>query len=100
MVLFSLCLLLIGNDFPICTYNEIQNNPDVIYAFDQYYVIWLDYRSRYTEDSLISVFGSRVTTDGIVLDQDGKRLFDRQVDNPINMASDGTNLLVVLRDSC
>jgi len=93
VVQLALSILLIQADFPICTASYNQENPTVIYANGQYYVFWTEY-------DLGSVCGARVTESGTVLDPDGKLLFERQAGYKPVVAYDGTNFLVVFRDSC
>jgi hypothetical protein len=70
-------------DFPICQAGDVQATPEVIFA-----------------DSLFSVYGSRVTMDGAVLDTDGKKIFANKAETRPAVAFDGTNFLVALQDSC
>jgi hypothetical protein len=92
-------LYLINADFPICALNTNEQYPCTIFENGQYYVFWTDYRF-YPIDSTKALFGSRIATDGTVLDPDGIELFNRQVDNESAVAYDGTNFLVVYQDSC
>ncbi|UCG93013.1 MAG: hypothetical protein JSV97_04725 [candidate division WOR-3 bacterium] len=94
-----LSLVLPGADFPICTAADAQYSPCAIYANDQYYVFWVDYR-YYSIDSSQSLFGARVSTSGTVLDPDGNLLYNNRVGYVPAVAYDGTNFLVVFRDSC
>lgn len=89
----ALTLNIIQIDFPICTTSYNQDNPTAIYANGQYYVFWIEY-------DLGKVCGARVTESGTVLDPDGKLLFRRQAGYRPAVAYDGTNFLVVFRDSC
>ena len=99
MPIFSLLLVLVGSDFPINTAFDNQYYPVVYFANDQYYVFWED-RRYVISDALYCVFCARVTTDGTVLDPDGKILFSNQVHYDIDVAFDGTNFLVAFEDSC
>lgn len=99
MIIFSTVLLLLGADFPICTYDEKQISPTVFYTNDQYYVFWKDDRFD-PVDSTKALFGSRVATDGSVLDPDGKLFFNDQVGSGANIDYDGTNFLGVFRNGC
>lgn len=94
-----LFLCIIGVDFPICDYTQSQYMPCTYFAGDQYYVFWTDLR-YYAADSEYAVFGTRVTQQGIVLDPDGKELYRNQPAYETAVAFDGTNFLVVFRDSC
>ncbi len=86
-------------DFPICTADGLQEYPCAIFANNQYYAFWIDDRYYFAE-STHAVVGGRVATDGTVIDPDGKMLFKRQVGYATDVAYDGTNFLVVFRDSC
>ncbi|MCK4250141.1 hypothetical protein KAX97_01745 [candidate division WOR-3 bacterium] len=89
-------MVLIGRDFPISTAYEAQYYPVVIFANDQYYVFWEDYRLYYSDKS---IYAARVTTDGTVIDPDGKLILsDRTV--IADIAFDGVNFLVAIQDSC
>ena len=72
--------------FPIITYNGTS-----------YFVAWDDYRSPPN----YKIYGSRVTTDGIVLDPGGIKIFDQFCawQDPAGIASDGTNFLTALLSS-
>ncbi len=98
MIMLSLILLFVGADFPICTYDNSQDFASVFYANDQYYVFWRDH--RYFQP-YHSIYGARVTTDGTVLDPDGKLLYKKwTIDEGASIAFDGTNLLAVFRYYC
>jgi hypothetical protein len=97
VLIMSLCL--VGTDFPICTATNSQFYPKVLCANDQYYVFWSD-RRYYEVDTSYAVFGARVALDGTVIDPNGKELFKRQAAYVPAAAYDGTNFLVVYRDSC
>lgn len=94
-----LSLVLPGADFPICTAVDEQYSPCATYANGQYYVFWVDYRYC-SMDSSQSLFGARVSESGTVLDPDGKLLYTNRVGYVPAGAYDGTNSLVVFRDSC
>jgi hypothetical protein len=98
-VVLMLSLVLSGADFPICTADNNQYNPCAIYVNDQYYVFWTDYRYE-TVDSSQSIFGARVSASGMVLDPDGKLLYRHRTGDAPAVAYDGTDFLVVFRDSC
>jgi len=92
-------LFILGADFPICTAADVQQYPCAVFANDQYYAFWIDDR-YFTAESSHAVFGARVSTSGTVIDPDGKLLFNRQAGYATAAACDGTNFLVVFRDSC
>jgi len=92
-------LVLPGADFPICTAAEEQYYPCAMYENGQFYVFWADYRYGGL-DSAQSVFGARVSTSGTVIDPDGKCLYNHRAAEAPAVAYDGTNFLVVFRDSC
>jgi hypothetical protein len=98
-IVLALCLVLPAADFPICTAADNQFFPCAIYVNDQYYVFWADYR-YYDFDSSQSVFGARVSTSGTVIDPDGKLLYRHRTGYAPAASYDGTNFLVVFRDSC
>ena len=97
--ILALSLVVPGADFQICTAADDQYNPCAVYANDQYYVFWADYR-YYEIDSSQSVFGARVSASGTVIDPDGKLLYNHRTGYAPAVAYDGTNFLVVFRDSC
>lgn len=90
--------LLSAGDFPICTVENTQCYPEVIFAESKFCVFWSDY--RYMAAEKYSIYGSRVSTTGTVLDPDGKLLFENYAAQPPAAAYDGANFLVVFRDSC
>ena len=94
-----LSLVLPNVHFPICTAANDQYFPCAMYENDQYYVFWVDYRDNGV-DSSQSVFGARVSASGTVIDPDGKLLYKNRSGNAPAAAYDGTNFLVVFRDSC
>jgi hypothetical protein len=87
--------LLIGADFPICTYESGMFCPSIYFTNNQYYVMWSD--GRY--DSLWSLYGTRVSKSGNVLDPGGKFFYKDSVVTP-QIAYDGSNFLVVFREGC
>ncbi len=95
MSILQLIFFIINIDFPISAAFEDQFDPAVIFANDQYNVFWVDHR-YYPERS---IFGARVTLEGVVVDRDGKLLFKDNAEE-IDVAYDGMNFLVVLQDSC
>jgi hypothetical protein len=92
-------LFIFNADFSICTADDVQQFPCAVFANNQYYVFWMDDRYHFT-DSVHAVFGARVGTGGTVIDPDGKLLFAREAAYATSAAYDGTNFLVVFRDSC
>ncbi len=91
--------ILFNASFGVCTDTANQYYTATIFANNQYYVFWADYR-YYGSTGLYALFGARVTTTGNVLDPNGKCLFNRQAAYEPRVAFDGTNFLVALRDSC
>ncbi|UCG91991.1 MAG: hypothetical protein JSV97_13195 [candidate division WOR-3 bacterium] len=100
MILTMVMSIFIFNaDFPICTADDAQQYPCAIFANNQYYVFWADNR-YFVAESTHAIFGARVGQDGTVIDPDGKLLFKRMAAATPCAAYDGTNFLVVFRDSC
>jgi hypothetical protein len=98
-LILVMSLFILGADFPICTAPDVQQYPCAVFANDQYYAFWIDDRYFFAE-STHAVFGARINTNGTVLDPDGKLIFERQVGFATSAAYDGTNFLIVVRDSC
>lgn len=92
-------MFLYNADFPICTAADVQDYPCAVFANDQYYVFWVDER-YYVAESTHAIFGARVSQSGIVIDPDGKLLYNHQAGFATAAACDGANFLVVFRDSC
>lgn len=92
-------VIVVGADFPICTATDVQEYPCAIFADNQYYAFWIDER-YFNIEGTHCVFGARISTNGTVIDPDGKLLFERQAGFATDVAYDGTNFLVVFRDSC
>ncbi len=90
---------LFSANFPLCTDTVGQYYPEVIFANNQYYVLWCDLR-YYGIDADYALIGTRVSPTGTVLDPAGKVLFKDQNGYEQAAASDGSNLLVVLRNFC
>ncbi|OGC41575.1 hypothetical protein A2Y85_01205 [candidate division WOR-3 bacterium RBG_13_43_14] len=88
-------LTLVGADFTICNYTDHQIYPCPIYANNQYYVFWTDYRST----PIYGLYGTRITVDGTVLDPNGKLQFQDSVFTP-RVDYDGSNFMVVWREGC
>ena len=95
----QIILMLAGSDFPVCQADDYQLYPVVTYAHDQYYVFWED-RRLVASETLYAVYGARVTSDGVVVDTNGKLLFANAVHYDIDVAFDGSNFLVAFEDSC
>jgi hypothetical protein len=96
-VMEVLVYFMLSSNFFVCGNTYDQYYATTIYANNQYYVFWSDYR-HYSPD--YSLFGARVSNSGTVLDPNGKCLFRRQAAYEPRVACDGTNLLVAIRDSC
>lgn len=99
MIIVMLVQMLLGVDFPICTAESFQDHPVVTYTDNTFCVFWVDER-LFGSTEQYAVFGARVTTDGHVVDPDGKLIYSDSVANRFDVAFDGTNLLVVCRDGC
>lgn len=100
MILTVVMSIFIFNaDFAICTAGDVQRHPCAVFANNQYYVFWTDDR-YFIPETTHAVFGARVGTNGTVIDPDGKLLFKRRAAYATCAAYDGTNFLVVFRDSC
>ena len=91
-----LLIFLISIDFPISTAINDQFEPAIAFANNQYYVFWVDYRALFTARA---IYGARVTTEGEVLDPEGKLIFMSRTE-AVDVAYDGSNFLVALQDSC
>ena len=87
-------LLIVQADFPVCTASYNQAYPCAVYAHNQYYVFWSQ------DSNPFSIYGARITADGTVLDPNGKLMFSSSTWYEPKAAYDGTNCLVVFRDSC
>ncbi|MBN2621528.1 hypothetical protein JXB22_10635 [candidate division WOR-3 bacterium] len=83
-------------DFPICQATGSQYYPSSIWQNNQFYCFWNDRRFA----ANYCVYGARITETGTVIDPDGKQLFSNQADAKPEVAWDGSNFLVVFRDSC
>jgi hypothetical protein len=94
MIIFSLCILLFQADFSICNTSDYQGLPCTIFANDRYYVFWQEPPS-----GTYALYGARVLPDGTVLEPNGKALY-RDNTYHSDAAFDGTNLFVVVADSC
>ncbi len=96
--LLTVSLFIYNADFSICAAPGTQHFPRAIFKNNQYYVFWTDCRYLGSEGSY-AIFGARVSPTGMVLDPDGKLLFKRQSGYAPSVAYDGSNFLVVFRDS-
>ncbi len=94
--MFLLLFALLGADFPISTAPNYTGYPAVCRAESQYYVFWVDQRQRPNT----SIYASRVTDTGTVLDPDGIELYTDSAGYRCSAAFDGTNFLVVTRNHC
>jgi hypothetical protein len=99
MVVVTMVLLLCNADFPICTAYLSQDYASVHYINNQYYVFWQDERFRLDEFTS-AIFAARIALDGTVIDVNGKIIFNDSVFYGIDAAYDGTNFLVVFRNTC
>jgi len=95
MIAFYL-ILTAFNVFPISDAFQDQNYPVVIHIQDLYYVFWHDMR-YYSPDR--SIFGCRVTMDGVVLDPGGREIL-RDRAEWLDVAFDGANFLVAIQNCC
>jgi hypothetical protein len=93
MTLLLVCSI-ISADFPVCDQPEGQYQPCVMYLDSLYYVFWSDHRNAMT------VCGTRVLSDGTVIDTVGHFLYYASTLRDVRAATDGTNLLVVFRYGC
>ena len=93
-MIFLILYTLLAADFPICDQAEGQFQPCAISFNDLYYVFWADHRNA------MAVCGTRVNSDGIVLDSLGQFLFYGYTMNDLRAAHDEQNLIVVFRYGC
>jgi len=98
-IMIVLGLMLVGSDFPISAAAESQRYPAVCFQPDQYYVFWCD-RRFYGLDSTGCLYCARVTTDGAIVDPDGRQLYRDDVGYELDAAFDGVNFLVIFRNHC
>jgi len=97
LITTSLSWFLVCGDFPVCAYPSNQYGPHVYYGYEQFLVTYVDDRFYAPYQS---IFGTRVTPDGTVLDSLGKLFYKGYVGSRAVMGFDGTNFLAVFRDSC
>jgi hypothetical protein len=93
MTLLLLCSI-ISADFPICEQPEGQFQPCITYLDSLYYVFWADHRNA------MSICGTRVRSDGFVIDTTGCFLYYGYSLVNTRVAHDNQNLLVVFRNGC
>jgi len=74
---------------PISTANGWQLYPSICFAGTQYFVVWTDQRNNY------DIYGSRISTDGTVLDSTGIYITRDTTGFYPFIASDGTNCLAI-----
>lgn len=99
MSIAILAAYLFNADFGICVDTSSQLVPRSLYQNNQYYVFWSD--QRYTpSENTFAIFGARISATGSVLDPNGKQLFKGIAKFQPVVANDGTNFLIVFRDSC
>jgi hypothetical protein len=95
-MMLPLLLALVGTDFPICTAPNYTGYPSLCFSEDNYYVFWVDQRQQPKR----SIYGARVTTEGVVLDPNGVELYTDSAGYRCDVAFDGSNFLVVTRNYC
>jgi hypothetical protein len=83
-------------EFMVCGESGIQLEPTVGFDGTNYIVFWTDGR-----DSLEQIYGTRITTTGVVLDSGGFQVItEREEQISPSVAFDGTNYLVVWQYDC
>jgi len=60
------------NGFPVCEATGLQRRPKVSYGEDNFLVLWED--DRNFDSTGYDIYGARITSSGMVLDPDGKRI--------------------------
>jgi hypothetical protein len=90
---------LFGADFPICIVNDFQQYAEVEFAYDLFYVFWID-RRYYFINEKFALYGARVGMDGHVIDPNGKMVFCDSTADGLDVASDPNNLFIVSRNHC
>jgi hypothetical protein len=91
-----LLLTIISADFPVCTAPNYTEYPCVTYANNKFNIFWIDYRLSPS----MSIYGSRVAKNGMVLNPNGVELYRDSASYRCNVAFDGNNFLVVTRNHC
>jgi hypothetical protein len=88
-------IVLDPSGIPISNATNWQNYPKVVFSGTNYFVVWEDYRSGVDKN----IYGTRVSTAGIVLDPSGIPISTADYDqwNP-QVVFDGTNYVVVWED--
>ena len=85
-----------GTGFVICGASEDQDNASVAFDGTNYLVVWHDFRGGDTGYNDGSVYGARVSTNGVVLDNPAIQISDLcRGQAPVTVAFDGTEFLVV-----
>ena len=95
-MIIHIILVLISADFAISTAPNFTGYPSLCYANNQFYVFWIDQRTLPN----MSIFGARVTKQGVVADTSGIEIYTDSASYDCNVAYDGTNFLVVTRNHC
>jgi hypothetical protein len=82
---------------PITAIRRDQEHPKVIFGSDTYFVFWDDYRSGGAHPS---IYGARVTTDGVVLDPSGIQISppSASTERQAEAVFDGNNYFLVWED--
>lgn len=93
MGLLLLCSL-ISADFVICDQPAGQYQPCAVYFDSTYYVFWSDHRNT------MSICGTRVLSNGTVVDTTGYFLYYATMLRDVRAAHDNSNLLIVFRYGC
>jgi len=84
-----------GTGFVICGAAEDQDHASVTFNGTNYLVVWHDFRGGDIGYNDGSVYGARVSTNGVVLDSPAIQISDLCRGGPVAVAFDGTNFLVV-----
>jgi hypothetical protein len=88
-------IVLDPDGIPITTANYQQRFPQVVFGDNNYFVVWQDYRSGNYD-----IYGTRVNTDGTVLDPDGIPISTANLDQMYpQVVFGGNNYFVVWQDS-
>ena len=95
-MMIPLILTLLAADFPISATANSQSYPTISYANDQFNVFWIDRRNHPD----LYICGARVSKDGTVLDPSAKVIWTDSAGYSCDVASDGTNFLVLFRNYC
>jgi hypothetical protein len=85
-----------GSGFVICEAAEDQDHSSVAFDGTNYLVVWHDFRGGDIGYNDGTVYGARVSTDGVVLDNPAIQISDLcRGQWPVTVASDGKEFLVV-----